>query len=145
MIFGQDVAARWQRRFVRRWMAGSRPQQSNTMTTNQTFGQAIEALKEGKMVSREGWNGKGMFVFRQVPSQVPADIIPKMTSLPASVKEVLAKRGTSITYQNQFCIVNPDSSLHGWQPSGSDTMATDWCIHAEHVIAGETVGTATPL
>ena len=25
------------------------------------FGQAIEALKAGKKVSRKGWNGKGMF------------------------------------------------------------------------------------
>jgi hypothetical protein len=41
--------------------------------------------------------------------------------------------------------VYPDNSLHGWQPSGSDALATDWEIHAEHVVAGETVGTATPL
>ena len=27
------------------------------------FGQAIEALKEGKRVARAGWNGKGMFLF----------------------------------------------------------------------------------
>lgn len=27
------------------------------------FGQALEALKQGKCVSREGWNGKGMYVF----------------------------------------------------------------------------------
>lgn len=115
------------------------------MTTNQNFGQAVEALKQGKIVSRDGWNGKNLFVFRQVPSAVPADIIPKMTSLPPAVKEVLVKTGLPITYQNQFCIVYPDNSLHGWQPSGSDALATDWCIHGEHVIAGETVGTASPL
>lgn len=115
------------------------------MTANQTFGQAIEALKQGKIVSREGWNGKNLFVFRQVPSSVPADIIPKMTSLPPAVKDVLVKTGSAITYQNQFCIVYPDNSLHGWQPSGSDALATDWCIHGEYVEAGETVGTATPL
>ena len=27
------------------------------------FGQALEALKEGKRVARTGWNGKGMFLF----------------------------------------------------------------------------------
>ena len=27
------------------------------------FGKAIEALKAGKKVAREGWNGKGMFLF----------------------------------------------------------------------------------
>ena len=115
------------------------------MTTNQTFGQAVEALKQGKIVSREGWNGKNLFVFRQVPSEVPFDIIPRMTSLPQAVKDVFIKSGASITYQNQFCIVYPDNSIHGWQPSGSDALATDWCIHSEYVIAGETVGTATPL
>jgi hypothetical protein len=26
------------------------------------FGQAIEALKQGKLVCREGWNGKGMYL-----------------------------------------------------------------------------------
>lgn len=114
------------------------------MQTNQTFGQAIEALKEGKIVSRAGWNGKNLFVFRQVPSEVPAAIIPKMTSLPPSVKAVLEKTGKPITYQNQFCIVYPDNSLHGWQPSGADTLATDWQIHNEYAVAGETVGTGTP-
>lgn len=31
------------------------------------FGQAIEALKQGKKVARAGWNGKGMFLL-YVPS-----------------------------------------------------------------------------
>lgn len=84
-------------------------------------------------------------MFRQVPSEVPAAIISKMTSLPQAVKDVLVKTGGSITYQNQFCIVYPDNSLHGWQPSGSDALAADWCIWGEHVVAGETVGAATPL
>ncbi|GAB0168172.1 DUF2829 domain-containing protein [Lysinibacillus sp. CTST325] len=31
------------------------------------FGQAIEALKEGKKVARKGWNGKGIFIKLQIP------------------------------------------------------------------------------
>lgn len=27
------------------------------------FGEALEAAKEGKLIARSGWNGKGMFVF----------------------------------------------------------------------------------
>lgn len=27
------------------------------------FGEAIENLKQGKRVTRKGWNGKGMFLF----------------------------------------------------------------------------------
>jgi len=51
------------------------------------FGQAIEALKEGKRVQRTGWNGKGLFVFMQVPSTINREIVPKMQSLPQSVKD----------------------------------------------------------
>lgn len=27
------------------------------------FGKALENLKEGKKVQRQGWNGKGMFIY----------------------------------------------------------------------------------
>jgi len=33
------------------------------------FGKAIEALKEGKKVARNGWNGRGMFLQLQVPDE----------------------------------------------------------------------------
>lgn len=33
------------------------------------FGQAIEALKSGARVTREGWNGKGMWIALQVPDE----------------------------------------------------------------------------
>lgn len=112
-------------------------------TTNQTFGAAVAALKEGKIVSREGWEGKGLFVFQQVPSEVPEAIIPKMTSLPSSVKNIVAARGLPLRYSNQLAIVFPDNTVKGWAPSVSDSLASDWTIE-EHIVAGYTVGTATP-
>ena len=33
------------------------------------FGGALEALKQGKKVSREGWNGKGLWLELQVPGE----------------------------------------------------------------------------
>ena len=33
------------------------------------FGQAIEVLKTGKKVAREGWNGKGIFIELQIPDE----------------------------------------------------------------------------
>ena len=30
---------------------------------NLDFGKALEALKQGKYVARNGWNGKGMYIF----------------------------------------------------------------------------------
>lgn len=115
------------------------------MLKNQTFGQAVDALHQGKMVSREGWNGKDLFVFRQVPSEVPEQIIPKMTSLPEAVKTKVVSRNLPLRYQNQLAIVYPDNNVHGWTPSPSDALANDWCIHEPHVVAGETVGTAAPI
>ncbi|MBP7497657.1 MAG: DUF2829 domain-containing protein, partial [Bacteroidales bacterium] len=35
----------------------------------------------GKMVSRSGWNGKNMFVYKTVGNTVPKDFIPKFASL----------------------------------------------------------------
>jgi hypothetical protein len=98
------------------------------MTENQNFGQAIEALKQGKRVSRQGWNGRGLFVFMQVPSEIESDIIAKMQSLPESVKNEFARRGGAITYQNQMAVVYPNNSIHGWTPSPFDALAEDWVI-----------------
>lgn len=33
------------------------------------FGQALEALKAGKLAARAGWNGKGMYLALQVPDE----------------------------------------------------------------------------
>jgi Protein of unknown function (DUF2829) len=77
------------------------------------FGKAIEALENGKRVARSGWNGKGMFIFRQVPSEVNAEIIPKMTSLPQLVKDEFIRRGGNISYKNQLAMVYPDNTIFG--------------------------------
>lgn len=92
------------------------------------FGEAIKALKVGEMAQRVGWNGTGMFVFRQVPSRVPAAIVPKMSSLPQAVKDVLVARGGDLQYSNQFALVKPDNTINGWAPSSADTLAEDWII-----------------
>ena len=92
------------------------------------FGEAIEAVKLGKMITRLGWNGSGMFVFRQVPAQVPAEFIPKMSSLPETVKAEFLERGKDISYSNQFALVKPDNVINSWAPSVSDTLSEDWII-----------------
>lgn len=109
------------------------------------FGEAIKAMKEGKRVQRAGWNGKGLFVFMQVPATISVeDIVPKMQSLPQSVKDELKRRYDklhngenpvsvddpllTIRYSNQMALVNPDNTINGWAPSASDTLAEDWVI-----------------
>lgn len=108
-----------------------------------SFGKAIEALKEGKRVARQGWNGKGLFIFMQVPSVVLMEFVPKMTSLPQSVKDEFKRRAEygerthntrakedmkSISYQNQLAIVYPNNSIYGWVASPSDVLENDWMI-----------------
>lgn len=92
------------------------------------FGQAIEALKEGKLVSREGWNGKGMFIMKQIPAEIGLEIIPKMQSVQQSAKDVLLARGTTLKYNNQMLIIKQDGTADSWVPSSSDVFAEDWNI-----------------
>lgn len=98
------------------------------MNQNLKFGEAIEALKQGKRIARTGWNGKGLFIFMQVPSEIDAKIVPGMQSLPQSVKDEFVKRGGNIRYKNQIAMVYPDNTIYGWVASPSDVLEEDWCI-----------------
>ena len=40
------------------------------------FGEASLLADEGKMIEREGWNGKGQFVYRTVGNTGSKDFIP---------------------------------------------------------------------
>ena len=103
-----------------------------------SFGAAISAMRQGKRLARRGWNGNELFVFMQVPASVPADIVPKMSSLPQSVKDEFKRRfeamnkhrkqDADIRYRNQFAIVKPTCEINGWVPSSSDVLADDWVI-----------------
>ena len=41
------------------------------------FGQAIEALKAGKKVTRMGWNGKGMFLWLKPATVIKKGMVPR--------------------------------------------------------------------
>ena len=95
---------------------------------NMTYGLAIEAMSKGHMVARKGWDGKGMFVFRQNSADIPHAIVENMQSLPRSVKEKVKDMGNGLAYRDQMCIVMPDGRVSGWVASSSDTFAEDWYI-----------------
>lgn len=91
------------------------------------FGTAIKFLQAGGAIRRSGWNGKGLFVVKQVPSHITGDIIPNMQSLPQSAKIILMNReNPHIDYTNQMLIINPDGRADSWVPSVSDVFAEDW-------------------
>lgn len=77
------------------------------------FGQALEALKQGKKVSRSGWNGKGIFINLQVPTE-----LSKMTSPYIYIDTTGLQTD------------NPDApkSLVPWLASQTDMLSDDWGI-----------------
>ena len=77
------------------------------------FGQAIEALKEGKKVAREGWNGKGIFIELQIP-----DENSKMTHPYIFIDT------TGLDTQN----TKAPKNRVPWLASQTDILSDDWVI-----------------
>lgn len=95
---------------------------------------AISNLKKGEMVRRNSWL-PGTFVFKQVPATISKEIVPKMQSLPDSVKAEFERRFNdermqvdAIYYNNQLAIVNPSNLIESYTPSIADCLAEDWHI-----------------
>ena len=98
------------------------------------FGGAIALLKAGLALRRKGWNGKGLFIVKQVPPHITEDIIPNMQSLPQPAKNILMSReNPHIDYTNQMLIINPDGRADSWVPSVSDVFAEDWEVVTEQL------------
>ena len=94
---------------------------------NLNFGEVIEILKQGGLVRRKGWNGKGLFVIKQVPAHIESDIIPRMQSLPQSAKDRILKGKGFVDYTSQCLIYNENTGrADSWVPSVSDIFAEDW-------------------
>ena len=93
------------------------------------FGEAIEAAREGKKITRPSWNGKGMYVV----------LMPEM-KLPPFSSQTSGKKVNDRTAK----IIGEDAPLDcqpyfamwtaqgQWQPGGlasqSDMLAADWGI-----------------
>lgn len=94
------------------------------------FGKAIDSLKQGLAIRRKGWNGKNIYVVKQVPQSIPSDVIPKMNSLPKSAKDKILAGVGHIDYTSQCLIINETTGrADSWVPSISDVFADDWEIY----------------
>ena len=97
-----------------------------------SFGGAINCLKAGLAVRRAGWNGKEMFVVKQIPCTIEANIIPGMQSLPQSAKDIIMKReDPHIDYTNQLLLIQKSGRADSWTASSSDIFADDWEVVTE--------------
>lgn len=93
------------------------------------FGNAIVALNNGHMVRRNGWNGKGMFIYKTVGNTVAKDFIPKFASLPSSVKKFLEAKGEDVIFNPSITMYTALGEMQpGWLASQADILAEDWKI-----------------
>lgn len=81
------------------------------------FGKAIEALKQGNRVCREGWNGKGMFLFLVPGSTFKVNRAPLLGIYP---------EGTEIQYHSHIDMKTAQGYVVPWLASQSDMLSEDW-------------------
>ena len=98
------------------------------------FGEAITLLNAGHPVTRQGWNGKGMFLVRAGGYKVAADDVKPNGPINA---EFLKSRGLThleILPHIDMWTVNSEGRqayLPGWLASQSDMLADDWMEYKE--------------
>jgi len=87
-----------------------------------SFGEALEALKQGKKVYRDGWNGKGMFVVYQkgYPQGIKCN---KQTAEAWGLNE-----GDLFKCEPYLQIKMANGSHAMWVPSINDVLSEDWRI-----------------
>lgn len=82
-----------------------------------TFSQALESLKAGNKVARQGWNGKGMFLFLVPGSVFKVNRAPLLGIYP---------EGTEINYHAHVDMKTADGMVVPWLCSQTDLLANDW-------------------
>ena len=83
------------------------------------FSVAIRCLKQGVRVAREGWNGKGMFIFLVPGSQFRVNRPPLLGIYP---------EGAQIDYRGHIDMKTADGSVVPWVASQTDLLAEDWVM-----------------
>lgn len=83
------------------------------------FGKALTALRAGRLVQREGWNGKGMFLYFVPGSEFEVNI-PPLNSIFSS--------GTKIRYHAHIDMRTAQGDCVPWLASQTDLLAEDWQI-----------------
>jgi len=86
------------------------------------FGMALEAMKDGKKVTREGWNGKNQWVCYMPPVVIPAGMVNERT-------RQFVPAGTDLNVGGYIVMWTTGSVWQpGWLASQGDLLAEDWMI-----------------
>ena len=88
-----------------------------------TFGQAIEAMKQGKKVARRGWNGKGMYLWL-----LPATDVKREWCRDQRLIEAMGDRDTLPCLGSIRMFTATKEVLTGWLASQTDMLSGDWVI-----------------
>ena len=86
------------------------------------FGQAIEAIKQGERVARQGWNGNGMWLFLIQGS----NDIAKLHGY--GFGEYIGEP----TFMDAIFMRTVDNKLVPWLASQTDMLANDWAVVENH-------------
>jgi Protein of unknown function (DUF2829) len=89
------------------------------MTPTFDFSIALAALKRGQRVAREGWNGKGMFLFLVPGSTFKVDREPLLS---------IMGEGTQVQYHAHIDMKTAQGYVVPWLASQADLLATDWMV-----------------
>ena len=85
------------------------------------LGQALYAIKDGKKVARDGWNGKGMFIYL-----VPAASYPIQRNINNTLSGIFPD--DMAPYQSYIAMKTAQNLVTPWAPTQSDVLDEDWYI-----------------
>lgn len=86
------------------------------------FSEALELVRRGYTAAREGWNGKGMFIFLVPGSTFQVSRAPLLGLYP---------EGTTIAYHAHIDMRTADGTIVPWIASQTDLLSDDWVVSAE--------------
>jgi hypothetical protein len=87
------------------------------MGEGMNFGEALEALKQGALVARSGWNGKEMFLLLVPGSTFKVNRAPLLG---------IFAEGTSVDYRPHIDMKTAQGDVVPWVASQTDLLAQDW-------------------
>jgi len=83
------------------------------------FSEALIHIKAGRRLAREGWNGKGMFVFLVPGSEFKVNREPLLSML---------GEGTVVQYHAHIDMKTQQGYIVPWVVSQADLLADDWGV-----------------
>jgi len=91
----------------------------------------IHLLYSGKPCCRPDFPDN-VFVFRRIDTELPADVVQKMQSLPEEVKKAVEGRRLKFgTQYEQITVGFEHAKIAPYSPTAEDVEATDWELYGE--------------